>query len=677
MLLGLVTVHSAAAQARSAGPTVNACPAPTASLAACFAVRRTDPAAVARQPGAATVPTGYGPADLRQAYALSSDSTATVAIVDAYDDPTAEQDLAVYRSQYGLAPCTAANGCFSKVNQSGASAPLPVPNAGWAGEISVDVDMVSAVCPHCHILLVEANSNGTGDLYAAEDQASANARFVSNSWGSLENPGELSADTHFEHPGVVITASTGDTGAGTLYPAASPQVTAVGGTTLQRSATPRGWTETAWSGAGSGCSGYEPRPSRQLSVATGCNGRAIADVSADADPSTGVAVYQTYGAGGWQVYGGTSVASPIVAGVYALGGVPGGADLPAAYPYTYPSALNDVTSGSNGSCGAPLCTAGPGWDGPTGLGTPAGTTAFSATHLWQFGVANGAWYADNVAAAPGGSAVGTPSVDSGATWVRGSDDHLREFVQQNGQWTVTDVTAATGVPVAGDPAAQGGGVYVRDTNDHLRQFYPSNGSWTAFDVTAASGVPIVGDLSLQSGGGGYAEDTNGHLRQFDVSNGVWVAFDVTAATGATIAGNPVTAAGVVYARDANNHLRQFFVSNGAWVTFDVSAATNALVVGDPALAGGVAYARSPSGDLLQFYVANGAWVVFDVTTATGVPIAGNPATVNGAEYARTASGHLVQFFVTGGKWVSFDVTAATGTPVSGDPLATGSAIWTT
>jgi hypothetical protein len=155
-------------------------------------------------------------------------------------------------------------------------------------------------------------------------------------------------------------------------------VTAVGGTSLTRDGSARGWGETAWSGAGSGCSAYEPKPTWQTS-ATGCAKRAVADVSAVADPKTGVAVYNTYQDTGWSVYGGTSAAAPVVAAIYALAGTPGAQDDPVTYPWAHPTTLNDVTSGSNGACTPNvLCHAGPGWDGPTGLGTPNGTASFTA-----------------------------------------------------------------------------------------------------------------------------------------------------------------------------------------------------------------------------------------------------------------------------------------------------------
>jgi hypothetical protein len=347
----------------------------------CFALRLTNSLHQDVRPGA--TPQGYGPSDLDSAYNLSSagGSGATIGIIDAYDDPNAESDLGAYRSQFGLPACTTANGCFKKVNQNGATSPLPAKNQSWSGEISLDVDMVSAICPNCHILLVEATSPSTANLGTAVNAAvAAGAKYVSNSYGGSETGSEASYDaSYYHHPGVAVTASTGDDGYGVEYPASSQYVTAVGGTSLTRSSGARGWTETAWSDAGSGCSSDETKPTWQGTVTTGCTHKANADVSAVADPNTGVAVYQTYGGTGWAVYGGTSASSPIIASVYALAGTPGASDTPASYPYSHTANLYDVTSGSNGSCSpSELCKAGVGWDGPTGLGTPNGTAAFAA-----------------------------------------------------------------------------------------------------------------------------------------------------------------------------------------------------------------------------------------------------------------------------------------------------------
>jgi subtilase family serine protease len=324
---------------------------------------------------------GYYPCDLQSAYVLPSSAAGsgqTVAIVDAYDDPNAESDLAVYRSQFNLASCTTSNGCFRKVNQSGQPGPYPAANGSWAQEISLDIDMVSAVCPNCHILLVEANSNSFSDLATAVDRAaSLGATEISNSYGGNEFSTEALYESHFNHPGVAITVSSGDNGYGVSFPAASRYVTAVGGTSLSRSATSRGWSETAWSGAGSGCSGFIAKPTWQTDPS--CANRTVADVSAVADPNTGVAVYDSFaylGSSGWLVFGGTSVSSPIVASVYALAGNAATVTY-GSYPYSHASSLFDITSGSNGSCGGTyLCTAVPGYDGPTGNGTPNSTGGF-------------------------------------------------------------------------------------------------------------------------------------------------------------------------------------------------------------------------------------------------------------------------------------------------------------
>jgi subtilase family serine protease len=330
---------------------------------------------------AAATPSGLGPSSLQSAYNLPSSTAGsgrTVAIIDAYDDPNAESDLAVYRAQYGLPACTTANGCFKKVDQTGGTN-YPRGDGGWAEEISLDLDMVSAACPNCKILLVEAKSATMTNLGTAVNTAvSLGAKYVSNSYGGSESSSDPTYDsTYFNHPGVAITVSSGDNGYGNEYPASSKYVTAVGGTSLKTASNSRGWTETVWSGAGSGCSKYDSKPSWQTD--SGCANRTVADVSAVADPNTGVAVYDTYRIGtGWMVFGGTSASAPLIASVYALAGAPSSGSYPASFPYAHSSSLYDVTSGSNGSCsGSYLCTGGTGYDGPTGLGTPNGVTAFS------------------------------------------------------------------------------------------------------------------------------------------------------------------------------------------------------------------------------------------------------------------------------------------------------------
>lgn len=370
---------------------------PKVGVAACDAKVIADGAHGYAGPQLMTNATGYGPADIRSAYNLASSSSggATVVIVDAFNDPKAAADLAVYRSHFGLPPCTVASGCFKQINQTGAASPLPANNYGWALEESLDLDMVSAACPDCRIRLVEAKSANLSDLAIAEDTAAGlpGVVAISNSYGGTEDGTEVKADVHYTHAGVAITASTGDSGYGVGFPATSPHVTAVGGTSLTKATNSRGWSEVAWTGAGSGCSKDLPQPSFQVGI-TPCSTRAIADVSAVADPSTGVAVYDTAsscgggsvcdlllelgaasGSDGWVQVGGTSASSPIIASVFALARNAGTIDN--SYPYSHTGSLNDVTSGSNGSCAQKvLCTAGPGWDGPTGFGTPNGTGAF-------------------------------------------------------------------------------------------------------------------------------------------------------------------------------------------------------------------------------------------------------------------------------------------------------------
>jgi hypothetical protein len=325
-------------------------------------------------------PSGYGPSDLQSAYGLTSlassvGATQTIAIVDAYDAPSAESDLGVYRSQFGLSPCTTANGCFRKVDQRGGTT-YPKSDGGWAQEISLDLDMASAICPNCHILLVEADSPQFTDLAAAVDRAATlGATQISNSYGGNEFSSETTStyESHYDHPGIAVTVSSGDNGYGVEFPASSRYVTAVGGTSLTVDGSARGWSESAWSGAGSGCSAYVPKPSWQTD--SGCTRRTVADVSAVADPNTGVAVYDSlafHGSSGWMVFGGTSVASPVVAAFDAL---IGSTAATRSYPYDNASSFNDVTSGGNGSCGGSyLCTAKVGYDGPTGVGTPMGAT---------------------------------------------------------------------------------------------------------------------------------------------------------------------------------------------------------------------------------------------------------------------------------------------------------------
>lgn len=408
---------------------------------------------------------GLRPQDLHSAYELpvppedvpsAAEAGQTVALIDAYNDPTAEADLKAYDEEFGLPECTTANGCFRKVGQTGSASALPFPKTtleleqageseeaeeaiGWGAEISLDIESAHATCEGCHILLVEANSSAYSDLEAAEEAAaSLGATEMSNSWGGNELGATVEGDENgpFDDPDVVITASGGDNGflgwdaahpqerGFTNYPAASPHVVAVGGTRLTLGVGGAWAGESVWNGdgaSGGGCSKQFTAPPWQQQTtdwsSVGCtNKRAVADVAADADPHTGIAVMDSssaceseYTEGAvkhrihWCTYGGTSLASPIIAAVFALAGGADGVAYPAKTLYENerraPAALHDVTSGSNGACGSGYnaegislceatqeaqtscsghlsCLAGEGYDGPSGVGTPHGILAF-------------------------------------------------------------------------------------------------------------------------------------------------------------------------------------------------------------------------------------------------------------------------------------------------------------
>ncbi|MGA8169760.1 MAG: S53 family peptidase [Methylocystis sp.] len=361
---------------------IEACSGPVvAGTARCHAHVVTDPSGkpLEHEGNSEATEAGYRPSDLRAAYNItaSGSSSTTIAIVDAYGYADAESNLAVYRSTFGLPACTTANGCFAKYNQNGSKQNYPPQNTGWAQEQALDLDMVSAMCPNCKIILVEANSGSFSDLAAAvKTAAGLGAHVISNSYGGGE-AGSSQYEIAYNHAGIAVTVSSGDSGYGVEFPASSPHVTAVGGTSLAKSdSASRGWSETAWSGAGSGCSAVYPQPMWQTPYDTACpQNRMVADVSAVADPNTGVAVYGPVSARsyGWLVFGGTSVSAQIIAGVY---GVSNGSVVYGSNPYYGTSSLFNVTSGSDGNCGTYLCNAGPGYNGPTGLGTPDGAGAF-------------------------------------------------------------------------------------------------------------------------------------------------------------------------------------------------------------------------------------------------------------------------------------------------------------
>ena len=454
----------------------------------------------------AAPPQAGTPAFIQQAYDMAYLSQTagagdTVAVIAAYDDPTAESDLATYRSTYALGACTSASGCLTKVNQSGAPSPLPGTNSAWQMEISLDLDAVSAMCPRCKILLVEANTTSWSDMQAAvSTAASIGADQISVSWSS---PAASPPAGSFTFPGVATVAATGDfgyTGVGQdNYPAAYADVTAAGGTKLTPASSgtgARGFAESAWSvdragmSAGSGCDLSLTKPPYQTD--SGCTGRAYADVSADADPSTGLVVYDS-GKGGWIVAGGTSLASPLIAAYYAATGL--SAPTP-QWAYADSALLNDPISGSNGTCGTAItyiCVARAGYDGPTGVGSISGAVADGAPGI-------------------GGPSVGTGTSNSYAQTVTSSSATLLGGVFPNGldttYWWEYGTSTAYGqqTPVA-DIGSGRTPVTVTDTLSGLapRTIYHyrlvarnSLGTSYGFDYALTSAVPPPANTSPPS-----------------------------------------------------------------------------------------------------------------------------------------------------------------------------------
>jgi subtilase family serine protease len=366
------------------GKAKQVCDTPAAGIARCHAKIRTDdnlnPLATAKPLAAEPL----NPADLRSAYNITADGTerperATIAIVGAYGYTNAESDLYQYRKAFSLPECTTANGCFKKLNQDGQPSLLP-DKSDWSMEAALDLAMASAICPGCNLLLIQANTATFNDLGKAVTKAKElRADAISNSYGADEGRWAANYEQPYNIPGVAVTASTGDSGYGVSFPASSPHVVAVGGTTLKKNTSnSRGWDETVWNGTGSGCSSVFAKPSWQTDK--GCGKRTVGDVAAVADPNTGVWVYWN-GPGDnddldWYVIGGTSVGAPIIAAAYAING-PGPVKT-VANVYSQATALNDITTGSNGRCPKGtvyLCTAGAGFDGPTGNGSLNGITA--------------------------------------------------------------------------------------------------------------------------------------------------------------------------------------------------------------------------------------------------------------------------------------------------------------
>lgn len=380
LLLMLVPVVANAAPSVSRARRV--CPVVRSSArAGCFAWLATDRnGRVAVDP---FVPSGYGPGQFHSAYGwpTTAPGKQTLAIVDAFDDPHVFSDLKAYDKQFGLPTfkrCSKMKktSCLSVVNQDGHKSPLPAPSTSWGLEISLDVQVAHAVCQNCKLLLVEASSNDFTDLETAVDTAvGRGAKVVSNSYG---NYGDDCSEPSYDHPKVAVVVASGDAGFGIACPADLSTVVSVAGTTLTLAGGGTYGSESVWSGTGSGCSAINAAQPWQSAVsswsAIGCGaGRGMNDLAADGDPATGAAVYDTYGYGGWLRLGGTSLSAPLIAGGYALAANESSWAYPAKSVYDTPSALHDVTVGSNGSCAFSLqCHAGTGYDLPTGIGTPNG-----------------------------------------------------------------------------------------------------------------------------------------------------------------------------------------------------------------------------------------------------------------------------------------------------------------
>ncbi len=402
------------------------------------------------------------------------------------------------------------------------------------------MDMVSAICPLCHIILVEANSPAFTDLGTGVNSAAAlGALFVSNSYGGSDSSSDTSMDTDYNHPGVAVTASAGDGGFGVEYPAASQYVTAVGGTSLTTASNARGWNETVWSGSGSGCSGFEPKPSWQHD--TGCGGRTVADVSAVADPSTGVAVYDTYTEGGWLEVGGTSVSSPIIASTFALAGPPAAGTYPSSYIYAHTSDLFDVTSGSNGSCSpAYLCTGETGYDGPTGWGTPNGTLAFMDWSSWV----NELGHPSPGIASGSGAAVSSWAASRLDVFVRGADNAIWHAWWDGSKW---NSWVSLGPAIVSNPAAVSWGpnridLFGVGTDGNLYWKTWNGSSWSAWQNPIghpAPGIATGSGPAVSSWASGrldvFVRGADNSIWHASYSGGTWSGWE---SLGTAIVSNP-------------------------------------------------------------------------------------------------------------------------------------------
>lgn len=534
VVLGLTACSTALATSASSSAGVQRlCGVPQPGAAACIGIRLLPTEAPAEEPAAsaagqpAEATAGASPAvtykhpfagyltaqDLHAAYALPSETASsslqTIAVVDAFDDPTAEADLGVYDETFGLPACTTANGCFRKINQEGHASPLPRKEGEWASEISIDVQMAHAICQGCRVLLVEANNEDFTSLGAAVNAAvDAGATEISNSYAGPEEPA-LSAtfseynSRYYDHPGVVVTASSGDCGYlneacrgerhAANFPADSSDVVAVGGTSL--SSTGETWSSTVWDEGGSGCSQIFNAPLWQVAVpnfaATGCGDeRSIADVAAIGDPETGVNVYDSTPEGngnptGWGVWGGTSVSSPIIAAEFALAGGSHGVSYPAATLYQHAgeaAVLEDIVSGSNGTCSSTsACQAEVGFDGPTGVGSPIGLGAFSIP---------GSPVSASVPTVSGVDELGQTLTEKAGVWTNGTTSRSDQWERCNTYGGgCAAIAGATGGSYALTASDVGSTIRVQETAGNASGFGPPAAS--APTATVASNVAAL------------------------------------------------------------------------------------------------------------------------------------------------------------------------------------------
>jgi len=510
---------STAGQASGSSHWVYACGTFTRGKLHCLVIKNTaaHPTAQTVRPNAIPAGNGYGPSQLQSAYDLTAASGAdgsgtTVAVVDAYNDPTAASDLATYRSAAGLPALT--SGQFTQYNQEGETSPLPATapaDDDWTLEESLDVDMVSAICPLCKIDLVEANNDSGTGLYVAEETAATTlgAKYISNSWGGSETSTDTTDDSeYFGVSGVVYTASAGDSAysGGVIYPATSPHVVSVGGTTLNTSSNSRGWTESVWEtssseGTGSGCSAFEPQPSWQASISilkAACADRVDNDVAADADPNTGAAVYDTTnGNGGWNEVGGTSESSPIIASVFALAGNNGnGGNNAADSIYTHTADLNEVTASSNGTCTPPaadsvLCTATGAantYNGPTGWGTPEGLGAFQSNSA-----------GNTVTVTNPGSQTGTVGT-AASLQINATDSASGQTLTYSatGLPAGLSISSTTGL-ISGTPTTAGSNSVTVTAKDTTGASGSASFTWTINSATGCTAAQLLGNPGFETG----------------------------------------------------------------------------------------------------------------------------------------------------------------------------------